>query len=465
MDAGVLQGVGLPPARGQADHLPPARVKAGVGLPGGHQWLQQGGLARAGHAGQQGQRSALAEGMDGRALGAAVLRLGGEVQARGGDGLLDGGGRECAGPVGRRLRGQCANTLLDADLGGVRHPHLLAGQAGHQGHVLAAQLDAALLEEGRHPVDVRHAAGDAGADQAARCPHPQLVVVDDGGGAELLGHVAGGEGVGAVVAVRGARGRVWHPLLDRAVLPPDRRGLLAPDVAVAHLAVLAQPGRQAGGGQDLELALGRHALPVQPLRGGIRLGTAQDLLPALGEGQHHRLRHGVEHHGLLVLVVADAGTQRPQLVRQLGLEEGPELVDAGAGQGACVQRPDPAVLGDDHVEQGVVDVRVRVAHHGALGEVGRAILAVLHWQGWTGGVVAEADPGHLAGFDAFLTALALARPAELTGDVAHGAVVGSVDGMPDHGALSRGRGELRRQCDRLMGCQGQIKGADASFVL
>ncbi len=181
--------------------------------------------------------------------------------------------------------------------------------ADDQGHVLAAQLDATLLEEGRHPVDVLHAAGDAGADQAARGPHPQLVVVDHGGGAELLGHVAGGEGVGAVEAVRGAQGWVLDSLLDRSVLPADRRGLLPPHVAVALLAVLAQAGRQAGGGQDLELALGGHAVPVQTLRGGVLLGAAKHLLPALGEGQHDRLRDGIEHHGLLVLVVADAGTQ------------------------------------------------------------------------------------------------------------------------------------------------------------
>ncbi len=59
-------------------------------------------------------------------------------------------------------------------------------------------------------------------------------------------------------------------------------------------------------------------------------------------------------------------------------------------------------------------------------------------------MVAEADPGHLAGLDAVLSALPFARPAELAGDVAHGAVVGPVDGVPDHGALGRGRGELSR---------------------
>ena len=67
-DTGILQSISLAPGHRGTNHLPAACAEARVGLPGGHQRLQQGCLAGAGDTGQQRERAAFAEGVDGRAL-------------------------------------------------------------------------------------------------------------------------------------------------------------------------------------------------------------------------------------------------------------------------------------------------------------------------------------------------------------------------------------------------------------
>ena len=66
-------------------------------------------------------------------------------------------------------------------------------------------------------------------------------------------------------------------------------------------------------------------------------------------------------------------------------------------------------LGDDQVEEGIVDVSVRVG--------------------------------------AVLSGLPLTRPTDLPSHEAHGGVVRTIDGVPDHGALGGRRCEFGRQGD------------------
>jgi len=156
-----------------------------------------------------------------------------------------------------------------------------------------------------------------------------------------------------------------------------------------------------------------------------------------------------QHHRLLVLVVGHLYAEPAQLDGQPALGVGAELQHAGL-QALSVERADMAIVGGHHVEQGVVDVGVRVASDWRVGEVGGASRPVLHRERRTRRVVAEADPAHRARVRPVLAALALARPAELAGDVAHSGVIGAVDRVPDGGALGRRAGELGRERDRLM---------------
>ena len=159
---------------------------------------EQRRLAGAGDAGQQGERAALAERVDGRPLlgreRACPVRCDRMPAAPAWRAPPSGPGRSPA--PGRR------QLLLDADLRGVGDPHHVVEHADHQGDVLAPQPDAALLEQLDDPLDVVRAAGDAGADQAARRIQAELLVGDDGGGVELLGQVPGRERVGPVEALR-----------------------------------------------------------------------------------------------------------------------------------------------------------------------------------------------------------------------------------------------------------------------
>ena len=107
-----------------------------------------------------------------------------------------------------------------------------------------------------------------------------------------------------------------------------------------------------------------------------------------------------------------------------------------------VQGADPAIGGDDHVEEAIVDVGVGVAGYRHVGQVGGAGRPVLHLQGGPGIVVAEGNPSDRAGFGSLVAAVALPGPTDLLRHVAHGGVVGAVDGIPDQGGLGRGGSKL-----------------------
>jgi len=125
-----------------------------------------------------------------------------------------------------------------------------------------------------------------------------------------------------------------------------------------------------------------------------------------------------------------------------------------------VERADPTARGGDHVEHGVVDVVVRVARHRHLGQVGDPGLAVLDLQRRTRGVLHERGPAHLARVGASPPVLPLSGPADLAGHVAHGVVVGPPHRLADGGGLGGRSRELRGERDRLVGCLGQVVGAD-----
>ena len=70
--------------------------------------------------------------------------------------------------------------------------------------------------------------------------------------------------------------------------------------------------------------------------------------------------------------------EHAELICQIRLKEGIELVEFGGGERSRVERSNPAIIGYDHVEEGIVDMGVRIAGNGAFGEVGRTVRAVLH---------------------------------------------------------------------------------------
>jgi hypothetical protein len=72
-------------------------------------------------------------------------------------------------------------------------------------------------------------------------------MVDHRGGVELLGEVAGGEGIGAIVSVGVAQCRRDGAFEDGLVTPAERPRLLPPDLAVVLSGVLRQSFGEACG--------------------------------------------------------------------------------------------------------------------------------------------------------------------------------------------------------------------------
>ena len=447
LDAGVLQRVGLTPGGGDAHNLPAALVRPGVGMPCRDQRLEQRGLARAGDAGDEAEPAAAPQAVDRRLLGGAVLRLAVEVEPGGIDRRLDRGDGQRAGLVVRGSLGTRSEVRLDPDLGRVGDAdlgtdlallghELLVGHLAHdQRHALAAQGDAALLQQLDHPVDVLRP-GDAGQDHAPRCPGAELVVVDHRGCVELLGEVAGGELVCLVEPLDvGQRGRLGV-LQDGRVLPADALSLVVPALLLGMAVTLGPALGHGSRAEDAELALGREVGPVEPLAPGERLGVLLGLLPALGEQVDRCLRDRRQSQRLLLSIILGADAHLAQAHGEAALEVGAELVDPVL-QPLGVKRADPAALGGHHVEHAVVDVVVRIAGQRHLGQVGHARLAVLDLQRRPGSVVEEGHPAHLARIGTFLAVPALPGPADLTGHVAHGVVVGTADRLADPGGLGR----------------------------
>ena len=200
--------------------------------------------------------------------------------------------------------GEAGELLLDPDLRGVGDPHLVVEHARRPGDVLAAEPDAALLHQLDHPLDVVWAAGDAGADQAARGIQPELLVVDDGGGVELLGQVPGRERVGAVEPLLVGQLSWVASSMTVSCFQPSACGLLAPEPPLVGLH-LAEPSLGACLLDDVEFPVGREVVPVEALALREPLGLVQDLLVALAEGPADVFRDRFDDDRLLVLVVAD----------------------------------------------------------------------------------------------------------------------------------------------------------------
>ena len=94
--------------------------------------------------------------------------------------------------------------------------------------MLAFELDAALLQQPDHPLDVGWAAGDPDPDQAARGKQTQLLVVEDGSRVELGGQMAGGELIGLLEAIVVAECGVRDLVDDALVFPAERLRLFPP---------------------------------------------------------------------------------------------------------------------------------------------------------------------------------------------------------------------------------------------
>ena len=218
-----------------------------------NQRLEQGGLTSAGGTDQESEVGAFAEGMNGAELGGAGSGLSVEFQPRGLDGRADFGFGQGAVEGSAGLPGVGENGLLERDLLGMGDAQLLDGIAGSRrdlGHPrdksggLAVDGDAAVLDQLDDAVDVVRPF-DADFDQAAGGVEAQTVVIDDCGGPELLGELAGGERVGVVVPLGVGEHRRLDAFEHGLVPPADCLRLGAPDFPLGCRAQLGATGRQA----------------------------------------------------------------------------------------------------------------------------------------------------------------------------------------------------------------------------
>ena len=203
-DTGILQGVRLAPGHRGTDHLAAACAEPRVGLPGVHQGLQQRRLAGAGDAGQQRQRAAFAERVDGGAL------LGGERDAGVADRLpqcLDGEGPERSRALCRasaasfcsmRICAVLVTRTLSSNMPTTRATCSPLSRMPRSSRSSTTRL----MSSGppAMPVPIRPRAAYS----------PSFSWIDDRGGVELLGQVAGGECVGAIKSLLVGQAFVDH---------------------------------------------------------------------------------------------------------------------------------------------------------------------------------------------------------------------------------------------------------------
>ena len=230
--------------------------------------------------------------------------------------------------------------------------------------------DAPLFEQFDHALDVVRAAGDAGADQPAGGIHPELLVVDDGSGVELLGQVAGRELVGAVEALlvgQALVGGILHDVSDAA--SPALRPAPARSAVRRSSSCRAAPRRWPPRRCRASASADRSS-QSRPWLSANRLALCEDLLVALAEGPVDLFRDRGDDDRLLVGVIADLDAEPAQLVGQDRLEVGAELLHPRVGQRPRVQRADPAVRRDHHVHQEIVDVHMRIAGDRRVEQVG-----------------------------------------------------------------------------------------------
>ena len=129
-------------------------------------------------------------------------------------------------------------------------------------------------------------------------------------------------------------------------------------------------------------------------------------------------------------------------------------------QSLGIQRSGAPICGEDHVEERIVDVILRITGDRQFGKVGRAGRGVLDMQRRPCGVVKEGYPGDGPGVGAVKPVLAFARPAELTSHVAHCGVVGAFHGEAEGAPFGVRGGELGRKRHRLVRRDGEVVGTD-----
>jgi len=123
------------------------------------------------------------------------------------------------------------------------------------------------------------------------------------------------------------------------------------------------------------------------------------------------LRDIRQDDGLFSRIIIDPHAQCAEAVGKLGLEIGAVFVDAIGGEGAGVDRADPAIFGDNQIREKVMRMVVRVAGDRCIDEIGSAIGTVLQSERRAGGGVDKSDPSNLARICAILSRMPLrAKP-------------------------------------------------------
>jgi hypothetical protein len=205
-------------------------------------------------------------------------------------------------------------------------------------------------------------------------------------------------------------------------------------------------------------------VPVEIVLPRILFGVADDVTLALAEEIDGILGYFEQDDGLLVVVVAGDGSERPQAVRELRLEVGAIFKDAVAGEGSGVEGTDPAIPGGDQIRHEIVEMVMGVAGDRGLDEIRGAVLAILDGEGWPRGVVNEGYPADFTGVGAFLPAMAFAGPAKVARGVAQGLVVGGDDSVADGRFFGFGRREFRREGNGFMRRKDEIEPADVALL-
>ena len=457
VDAGLLEGVRLPPGGRHADH------GAAVLMPGLDQGPEERRLAGSGDAGEQRQLSAAAERMDGgellfREANAGVLGF--DPPDRRADHGVGEVGRAVAGGRARHV----GDGLFDAELLGVADPLPAFMQAEDQRDGLAVMDEAASLDESHDRVDVAPSASGAGFNEAPRGMDAQAFGVEDGVQLEFRREGCGGARVGRLEPLRvrppgGLRGAE-----DGSRRPADGRRLVSPD-RVRFLLGLAEAPGGARFMQDLLLALERELVPVHRVFAGVPLRVADHLSVAFRESGDRALGDVEDDGRFAAGVEADSEAKRAQTVGEAGLKERSVFRHLVGGQGLGVDRADPAVIGDDEVRYEIVQMVVGVAGDWRVEEIGRPVRPVLDRDRGSGRVMGEGDPADLARLRPLLPRVPLAGEAQVVSGVAKRIVACGMDRVADHLPLGFGRGELGGERHGLVRGEHEVEAGVLADVL
>lgn len=102
-------------------------------------------------------------------------------------------------------------------------------------------------------------------------------------------------------------------------------------------------------------------------------------------------------------------------------------------------------------------VHVRIASNWRFVEIGSPVKTILDVKGRPCGVVPKGDPTDRTWIGAVLATGPFARPADYQGNISHGAVIGSIDSIPDEASFGGSRRELCSEADRLVRAEHQIE--------